>query len=258
MHPYTPDMDMQSKTRRGFTLIEILVVIAIIGVLLALLLPALEKVREQANVLRCASNLSQLGVTLAIYSNDHHGQYPRTIYDPAAPLCAGTGASAPNPFGAGGPQANDLTAPLFLLIRLQQMPAKMFNEPYTDELNNQPDPAKDPSTRSNFTDYGNNLGYSYANPYPSHNAVSAGYQFTNRLNPAFALAADQNPGTGGGKNSRNHEGRGQNVLFADYHVEWKTSPFCGVNGDDIYTNKSGAVMASPVDATDSVLLPVDK
>jgi prepilin-type N-terminal cleavage/methylation domain-containing protein len=64
------------RQRNGFTLIELLVVIAIIALLLAILMPALQRVKAQARTIGCQSNLKQWALIFSMYANDHDNQFP--------------------------------------------------------------------------------------------------------------------------------------------------------------------------------------
>jgi prepilin-type N-terminal cleavage/methylation domain-containing protein len=69
------------RKRCGFTLIELLVVIAIIAILMAVLMPALRRVREQARMVGCCANLRQWVLTLNTYCDDNDGKFFSGVND---------------------------------------------------------------------------------------------------------------------------------------------------------------------------------
>ncbi len=69
------------RKRKGFTLIELLVVVAIISVLIALLLPAINQVKNRGKDLICQNNLHQLWTVTLMYCDDNHGRLPPVPWD---------------------------------------------------------------------------------------------------------------------------------------------------------------------------------
>jgi prepilin-type N-terminal cleavage/methylation domain-containing protein/prepilin-type processing-associated H-X9-DG protein len=69
-----------ARLRRGFTLVELLVVVAIIGALIALLLPAVQQARATARRASCSSSMRQIGLATQMFANDHAGRFPQTIH----------------------------------------------------------------------------------------------------------------------------------------------------------------------------------
>lgn len=68
-----------SRRPRGFTLVELLAVIAVVGVLVAILVPVLGKVREAARKTQCVSNMRQLGAAVHLFTQDHGGRLPVAV-----------------------------------------------------------------------------------------------------------------------------------------------------------------------------------
>jgi type II secretory pathway pseudopilin PulG len=274
----------------------LLVVIGIIALLISILLPSLNKAREAANKVKCASNLRQIGEALLLYANDNHGAFPRTIYAglgstllvPSDSGYLSSGASGlTDPFlqGTAVMCTNNIPQALYLLLRTEDITSAVFVCPSS---NVQPDQFGGGSSTAlnqiNFSNLQTNLSYSYANPYPDPASLSSGYKMTESVDPGFAIAADINCGTAGNNggdnviavttnssltgmhlgNSNNHNKDGQNVLFSDGHVDYDNTPFVGVNKDNIYTRggaafglASSTLLDSPYATNDSVLLPTD-
>lgn len=73
----------QRGCRAGFTLVELIVVIAIISLLASLMLPGLQKAMEKARSMRCGNNLRQIGVAVLSAAQDNDNKYPK-INEPLA------------------------------------------------------------------------------------------------------------------------------------------------------------------------------
>src|SRR3954468_7379190 len=79
-----PDTRLPRPTR-GFTLVELLVVIGIIALLISILLPALNKAREQSKTVQCLSNIRQIGMGMQLYQNEWRCIIPAGYWNPAGP-----------------------------------------------------------------------------------------------------------------------------------------------------------------------------
>jgi len=286
-----------AMSAKGFTLVELLVVIGIIALLISILLPSLNRAREQANRVKCASNLSQIGKSIIMYQTENKGSYPRTHYTPNGAVTARpTGNTQPQSFAANnqpGPVGtNNVVSSFFLLAKTQDMAAEVFVCPSSqgerDTYGNNPNGAQ---AYSGWTAVPTNLTYSYLVPFPTTAAVNDGFQLKN-LGAEYAVAADINPGNTGGTgtqadnvtnarfdsprstmqnaNTNNHNGDGQNILYGDGHAEWNSTPFAGMQRqgyrDNVYSAGAGAANAGsgttlggvgPADKLDSYLLPTD-
>ena len=255
----------------GQTMIDAIVSLGLAALLLAVTIAVREQLGQAEAITQCQANLRQMSAALSRYGGDHRGAFPRTRYDPAAPLSAYTAPDTADPFAQQGPLVNDVTAAAFLLAREQDLTAGVFICPAA--LRNGL-AQKDVYTSATLGQRANFRGriyynYSLANMYPDAAATSAGYTLENfaQLGPNFAIAADTNPGDETSNpnpkqsriaarmaNSPNHERDGQNVLYADGSARFVPTPYAATGDVSFYA--SAGVFPQPASASDSVLVPI--
>ncbi len=288
-------------SRRAVTIVDVLVCMILVSLCATLCLAVQNVADDVQSRVRCASNMRQIGQALLLYANENKGAYPRTQYAPGpSPTPTwGTpyeGGADPGPVDEANPFAkddspaaktrpkpNDVTASMFLLLRTQDITSEVFVCPATMkekwEFGGGANTSLNWSNWQGVKSLREHLSYSYQNPYPSNDAVAKGFKLNHAISAEFVVAGDMNPGNEALKttslkadaravraiNSPNHSRDGQNFLFGDGHVEFNTTPFCGVKRDNVYTfgpsgidhpDKAGdGIVGSPTSAEDSILLP---
>lgn len=214
------------KFNKGFTLIELLVVIAIIGILAGILLPVLSRARESARRTQCMSNVKQIGMGLIMYANENNENYPSSTVN------------------------NTAMASLNLLYDTYITDNRVFNCPS--------DPLVTAASNAVMIVSTINGGQAF-----TQDQCSYGYDRSHTQADAadVALVADR-PGLtfDDNTNTRNHNGRGQNVVYVDGHVEFVNSPLAGwyygdgITRDNIYSNFSTAGNTVSAGGTDTVIM----
>jgi prepilin-type processing-associated H-X9-DG protein len=193
-----------------------------------------------------------IGLAMKMYAvgETRTNAFPRTVHDRATAdfPTAYTNPNAANPFAAGGPLPNDVTAAMFLILRTQEITTGVFLCP--EDRNGTPFPIPAGKTIQSFSNFPSqsHLSYGMQNPYPTEAAEKAGFIWADTMSPDTAILADFNPGVPAvttvtfnasgvdqrKANSPNHDYDGQNVLYADGHVDWSASVWAGAGQDNIY------------------------
>ncbi len=256
--------------KQGFTLVELLVVVAIIALLLGILLPALNRAREITYRTTSAANVRSLVQSMMIYAQEQNSAFPvagsRNAGGAATGFSHGDTSSTSSP-GTTGSMSNNITASLWILVRDAAASQKIFVNPATVDT-------KDPLTRTGGNqaplahtwDFKNSdhISYSPLNMYHTE----ARRQWSSRASGNWIYLGDDNDNNDADRhsltkldttgttpvqqdevelksNSSNHAQEGQSFGFGDGHAEFSEDPFVGPSNDNVYAGDSRMSGASP-------------
>ena len=196
------------QVRRGFTLVELLVVVAIIALLAAILFPAFAAVREKARATSCLSNLKQMGLAITQYEQDYDQHFPLLLEEKS-----GTSQASPNIGWAANIQSYVKN------LQIYQCPS-VTTASSTDQY----------TTGYTDYDYNSELGTGTTSAYESQLTSPSLTVMTFESNPGTAFAnGDGNGGAssctyaalpGGASGAALRHNGGQNFCMADGHAKW--------------------------------------
>jgi prepilin-type processing-associated H-X9-DG protein/prepilin-type N-terminal cleavage/methylation domain-containing protein len=201
---------LSHRTTGAFTLVELLTVIAIIGILAALLMPALEQAKARAKRIQCVGNQKEIGLAFHLFANDHGGKLPAQVStnDGGSLEFVAAGYQIHGPFYFSfqhfRPLAGSLVTPKLLACPadLERWPATNFNQFNNANLSYAIGLVTDPDNPRAILAADRNLPACH---HPPPGPTIAYLYITNAPPPPF---------WGAGL----HENKG-NILFTDGHVE---------------------------------------
>ncbi len=205
------------KHNKGFTVIELLVVIVIIGSLVGTLLPVLSSTRESGRRTQCASNLRQIGFGLIMYSNENNETFP-----PGATAMTALNTLYPDYVS----ERKAFMCPSDNLVTDAENANITEGDAFEkDECSYGYDRTHGP---------GDDPGVAIAGDRPTNNGGN---------NPVQNERSPNHGGTVNPVGTQDIEGNGQNLLYVDGHVEWVASQNAGWadadgNRDNVYVNNA--------------------